>query len=66
MSSPTGGFTPAFITQQAELMEALAQDEPDKAEYWQAQANAWRIELPPEEIEPTEPAIDADFWDIDP
>jgi len=54
------------ILSRAEFCEDMAVQYPDAAENWQAQANAWRVELPPAEIDPPGPVIDSDFIDIEP
>ncbi len=68
MSGPVrdgGEWTQAFIRDQAERCEEMALTDPEGAERWQAEANAWRVELPPAEIEPG-PITDADFIEIEP
>jgi hypothetical protein len=60
----------AHIERQAERAEDMAaycRDNrlPDEADQWQAEANAWRIELPPVEMEPGE-IIEADVCEIEP
>jgi hypothetical protein len=60
----------AYIEQQAEHAEDIAaycRDNhlPGEADQWQVQANTWRIELPPMELEPGE-IIDAAFCEIEP
>jgi hypothetical protein len=60
-----GVFSDAYILAQAEKMEELAFTDPENFEHWQAQANAWRIELPPPELEPG-PVFDAEFTEMEP
>lgn len=53
--------------ERAEDMAAFCRDklEHDEADQWQAEANAWRIELPAQEPEP-EDITEAEFCEIEP
>jgi len=66
MSGTLSGALPAdTIRERAERLEEMAAEYADDFERYQAAANEWRVELPPEDLEPG-PATDAEFTELGP
>jgi hypothetical protein len=61
-------YSPGYVLEQAERFELLASEAPTPEDAYalQTMANEWRIELPPVELDPPGPPIDADYIDIEP
>jgi hypothetical protein len=66
MSGTLSGALPAdTIRERAERLEELAAEYAGDFERYQAAANEWRVELPPEDLEPG-PVIDSEFTELGP